>query len=58
MKRIQSIVYAFALIVALSSSAFAGNIGGVRSDANATGNIGGVLFTNVVVAILGNIGGV
>ena len=55
MKRIKSTFFAFALIVALSSSAFAGNIGGMRTDASATGNIGGLLLT--VVAIVGNIGG-
>ena len=59
MKRIKSMVCAFGLIAALSSSAFAGNIGGMRTDANATatGNIGGMLIPNIVVAILGNIGG-
>ena len=57
MKRIKSTVYVFALIVALSSSAFAGNIGGLRTDATATGNIGGLLFTDVIVSIAGNIGG-
>ena len=57
MKRIKSTVYAFALIVALSSSVFAGNIGGMRTDATATGNIGGLLLTDITVAIAGNIGG-
>jgi hypothetical protein len=57
MKRIKSTVYAFALIVALSSSAFAGNIGGLKTDATATGNIGGLLLTDVTLAIAGNIGG-
>ena len=57
MKRIKSTIYVLTLIVALYSTALAGNIGGMRTDATATGNIGGLLLTDIAVAIAGNIGG-
>jgi hypothetical protein len=65
MKRLQSVLCAAALALALSTTVSAGNIHGVSAYGNihgvsATGNIHGVtatLLTDVLVAILGNIHG-
>lgn len=63
MKRLQSVLCAAALALALSTTTLAGNIHGVR--ATAPGNIHGVtaydylgiVLTDAFVAILGNIHG-
>lgn len=64
MKRLQSVLCALALAIALSPTALAGNIHGIKSDTTTLqatdGNIHGVtakLLTDVLVAILGNIHG-
>ena len=54
MKRLQTIALASILITTLGSTALAGNIGGMRTDA--AGNIGGMRTTTIDST--GNIGGV
>jgi len=69
MKRLQLASVALIAIMTLSSSALAGNIGGMRTDAstsvsyNAAGNIGGLrtepnpTTTDFSTTVAGNIGG-
>lgn len=57
MRRFKSALSILTIIVALSSTTLAGNIGGMRTDSSATGNIGGLLLTDITIAIAGNIGG-
>jgi len=68
MKRLQLASVALIAIMTLSSSALAGNIGGMRTDAstsvsyNAAGNIGGLRTepnptTDFSTTVAGNIGG-
>jgi hypothetical protein len=65
MKRLYASIQAITLVALLCSTAFAGNIGGMRTEAStslkSTGNIGGMrsedLYTGIVVTIAGNIGG-
>jgi hypothetical protein len=67
MKRLQSVLCALALAIALSPTALAGNIHGIKATTTtlADGNIHGVsaydylgiLITDAFVAILGNIHG-
>jgi hypothetical protein len=55
MKRFQSIICASLLTLAISSTAFAGNIGGMK--ANSAGNIAGLSTGNIGGLSAGNIGG-
>ena len=55
MKRSQSILCASLLTLAISSTAFAGNIGGMK--ANSAGNIAGLSTGNIAGLSTGNIGG-
>ena len=55
MRRLQSILCASLLTLAISSTAFAGNIGGMK--ANSAGNIAGLSAGNIAGLSTGNIAG-